>query len=77
MVSFYNTTKNSKKTGCKIIRVDKKTVTITVDETDFIHLKPQTNHLRYTTITYPTIHAQGTIDKEPFSLYPNQANKKK
>ncbi len=69
--------KIAKETGCKIVRIDKKTVTITIDKANFIHLKPQTNHLRYTTITYPAIHAQGTIDKQLFSLYPNQENRKK
>jgi len=73
---FIKLQKIAKETGCKIVRMDKKRVTITIDETDFIHLKPQTNHLHYTTITYPVIHAEGIIDKKLFSLYPNQANKK-
>lgn len=75
--NFVSLQKIAKKTDCKIVRIDKKTVPIMITETDFIHLKPQINHLRYTTITYPVIHVEGIIDKKLFSLYPNQANKKK
>ncbi len=74
---FFVFQKIAKETGCKLIRLDKKKITIRLTETDFIHLNPQINHLRYTTVTYPAIHVEGIIDKQPFHLYPNQANKKK
>lgn len=68
---FMELQETAKKTGCQIARINKKPVTIAITETDFIHLKPQDNYLAYTTITYPSIHVEGMVNRTLFNLYPN------
>ncbi|MGB8367573.1 MAG: hypothetical protein WCD44_04405, partial [Candidatus Babeliales bacterium] len=65
-----------KETGCTLVRLNKKKITLKFDEHNFIHLNPQNEYLQYNTATYPVVQVEGIIDKQPFHLYPNQANKK-
>ncbi len=74
---FFACKKIAKETGCQLIRLNKKKITISLDENNFLYLIPQTDFLSYTTATYPVVHVEGLIDKQPFHLYPNQAKKEK